>query len=157
MHKHAHGEKKNVHVPSCANTFSFPLTHASTHAHADCFIISKCRFLKRPNQCSNAVFGTTNESGAQPWCLVWIDKIRISFFFLFFFPVWSVMVLCAKYFPIEPVSLPCRALCQLRWGGREGRGARGGAGTRNEYCGGSEEAVGGGRGMGVWMGYWCRK
>lgn len=60
---------KKACVYANARTQCPPPTLASAHTRADCFIMGKWSFLKRPGQCLSAVFffGTTNESGAQPW------------------------------------------------------------------------------------------
>lgn len=121
------------------------LTLASVHTRAVCFIIAKWRFFKRPNQCLNAVLGTANGSGAQPQCLVWIDKIRISFF------LWSVMLWwsCVCKILSNLTCLP--AMLQtlptaLRWQ-REGNR------WRNEYCYGHCKKAMGVWGWGGWLGW----
>lgn len=125
MHKHAHS--KCVCVSTNMQTHFLLHLHLHLYTHVQFVSLSlNGAFSKDQTNVWMLFLGTANGSGAQPQCLVWIDKIRISFF------LWSVMLwwscVCKilsnlTCLPAMLQSLPTA----LRWQ-REGNR------WRNEYC-----------------------
>lgn len=84
MHKHAQRQKRRACTLMREHSVLLQRLHLHTRAQIVSLWVNGAFSKDQASVWALFFFsGTTNESGAQPWRPVWIDKIRISFFFFF--------------------------------------------------------------------------